>query len=439
MKNTFRRHLNAVVFTLAACALTAASSSRADDVQLKLLSKGALEKLGGYIPQKLELSETKPDGIKKVPADLAEPLYGELKLGAAESPTTFFVILDEPEGKPARLFVDANANGDLTDDPAPDWHSRTNKTQNGKESVMYDGGATIHPAYGAEKLDLHIAMYRFDKHDPQRSTLAKTLMYYGDYARTGEVKIGDKTYAAILTDPFTTGDFRGSKDDTLAQPTTTMAKKPQPTLLLDLNNDGKFDRRHESFPVLKPFNIGGITYEISGMTASGASFALVKSTETVEETKPMASLAAGQMAIPFKATTTDSNEVNFPVTYKGKVVMLDFWATWCGPCVAELPNITAAYEKYHPQGLEILGVSLDNAKAEAKLAAFTKQKNMTWPQIYDGKYWSAEVAQKYYIESIPHAFLVDGDTGLIIAEGDSIRGENLAPAIEKALAKKKAM
>jgi hypothetical protein len=62
---------------------------------------------------------------------------------------------------------------------------------------------------------------------------------------------------------------------------------------------------------------------------------------------------------------------------------------------------------------------------------------MPWPQVYDGKYWSAEVAQKYYIESIPHAFIVDGDTGTIISEGDSIRGENLAPAIEKALAGKK--
>jgi thiol-disulfide isomerase/thioredoxin len=259
----------------------------------------------------------------------------------------------------------------------------------------------------------------------QRAALAKTLLYYGDYAREGTVKIGEKSHPALLMDPLTTGDFRGTKDE-----------KAQPALMLDLNGDGKFDRRHESFRVGKPFNIGGTTYEFSGMTASGASFELVKSPATVEETKPMVSLSAGQAALPFQAKTMDGNAVNFPESYKGKIVMLDFWATWCGPCVGELPNITGAYEKFHPQGFEILGVSLDREKAEAKLAAFTKEKNMPWPQVYDGKYWSAELAQKYYIESIPHAFLVDGDTGMIVAEGDSIRGENLVPAIEKALAKK---
>jgi len=147
--------------------------------------------------------------------------------------------------------------------------------------------------------------------------------------------------------------------------------------------------------------------------------------------------AAGQKAPAFEAKTTDGKTVKFPADYKGKVVLLDFWATWCPPCRAEVPNVTAAHQKLHDKGFEILGVSLDKPGAGQTLADFTKSNNMTWPQIYDGKYWEAALAQQYGIRSIPRPILVDGDTGIIIAEGPDVRGDKLAPAAEKALAGKK--
>ena len=98
---------------------------------------------------------------------------------------------------------------------------------------------------------------------------------------------------------------------------------------------------------------------------------------------------------------------------------------------AELPNVIKTYEAHHKQGFEIIGISLD--KDQEKLASFTKEKNMTWPQYFDGLVWENKLAVKYGINSIPATFLLDGQ-GTII--GKDLRGEALEQAVAKALAKK---
>jgi peroxiredoxin len=145
--------------------------------------------------------------------------------------------------------------------------------------------------------------------------------------------------------------------------------------------------------------------------------------------KMQAALTVGAPFPDFNEKDVDGKPLSI-ASYKGKVVLVDFWATWSGTCRAELPHVLAAYRKYHDQGFEIIGVSLD--QDQEKLTGFTKAMNMTWPQFFDGQGWQNKLAVKYGIESIPATFLLDGKGNII---GKNLRGEELPAAVARALAK----
>lgn len=152
---------------------------------------------------------------------------------------------------------------------------------------------------------------------------------------------------------------------------------------------------------------------------------IVKRIATLERT------AVGQPYVDIKMQNTEGEIIALSdYIGKGKYVLVDMWASWCGPCRAEMPNVINAYHKYKDKGLEIVGISLDSKK-ESWIKAIDELK-IPWPQMSDLKSWKSEGAKAYAVSGIPHTILIDKE-GTIIARG--IRGEELHKKLEELLGK----
>lgn len=144
---------------------------------------------------------------------------------------------------------------------------------------------------------------------------------------------------------------------------------------------------------------------------------VIKLKARIEEQKK---IAVGILAPDFTMNDPDGKPIQLS-SLRGKIVLLDFWASWCMPCRQENPNVVKLYQQYHPKGFEILGVSLDRAKE--KWVKGIQEDNLSWIHVSDLKFWQNSAARLYAVTNIPQSFLIDKD-GKIIGKG--LRGEDLA-------------
>jgi thiol-disulfide isomerase/thioredoxin len=358
-----------------------------------------------YKPSRSGLGGTPQVDLVKEPKYQSRlPKYGKMIVGnTADSIIT--IVMDEPEGQPPKVYIDLNNDKDLTNDGDASWDRQVEgvffKERNVVARFRIDNHDTT--------LTLPYTFYRFA--DEGRKIFG--VLYYRDFARVGRAKIGETEYKISLTTFNNSGDFSNISDD---------------AVVVDLNQDGKLEtdpKSKEFFETRNPFNIAGESYRVKQVSVLGDEIEFVVSKEKVE---PKMMLAEGYSAPDFEQNNLDGKPISLNA-YKGKVVLLDFWATWCGPCLNDLPEVIKLYEKYRDQGFDIIGVSLDGESTRTSvetLKKFVKDRKIGWEITYDGLGWNNAVAQKYQIKSIPYQLLVDQE-GIIqmVASGFDQSGQKI--------------
>lgn len=340
-----------------------------------------------YRPMRITLADKAPKDLKAEPKYRSKkPLYGSIEIGEIPG-KPIAVVLDEPEGEKPRIYVDRNNDRDLTNDGPGEWSGET-------KELLSLNGLVLDVPYRSGTIPYTLSLYRF------KERLRDLVLYYRDSGREGRVELDGKTYAIAVLDDNADGRF-----DDLANG----------ALILDLNRDGKLEGDTDSaeyYPLDEPLNVHGKVWEVASVSADGLAITFRPSGALVAM-KPY--LTPGNPALPFAVTGLDGKPLDLKTEAAGaKVVLLDFWASWCGPCRKEFPRMRALYARYKGHGLRVIGINLDTDRDVAVQVA--QDALLGYRHTFDGLAWKSAVAQLYRVGGIPQTYLLDKDMK-IVAKG----------------------
>ena len=154
-------------------------------------------------------------------------------------------------------------------------------------------------------------------------------------------------------------------------------------------------------------------------------------TKALEEYIEQQDFKVGSTAFQFKLPGMDGKQIALK-EYAGKYVLLDFWASWCGPCRREMPNVVKLYKDCKGKNFEIIGISLDHKEADWKKAV--KEMHMSWPQACDLQVWNSRVVKKYNVQAVPRTILLDPEGKVVAID---LRGEALISKVKEIIKKKR--